>query len=70
MQLLIRIYSGKTIVLDVEETYTVLQVKEFIYDREMYPVYLQKLIFNRKYLDNSKTLKEYGMVHESFLHLV
>jgi hypothetical protein len=57
-------------VLDVKEDITVLQVKELIYDREMYHVHLQKLTFNGKYLDNSKTLKEYGMVQESYLHLV
>jgi ubiquitin C len=70
MQLLVRIFSGKTIVLDVEETYTILQIKELIYDREMIPIHLQKLMLNTKYLENSKTLKEYHMVHEMFIHLV
>ena len=70
MQIFVRLYSGRTIVLDVKEDITVLQVKELIYDREMYHVHLQKLTFNGKYLDNSKTLKEYGMVQESYLHLV
>lgn len=70
MQLFVRIYSKRTIVLDVEQNFTVLQVKELIYDREMIPSHLQKLTFNGKYLDNLNTLKEYGMSKESFLQLV
>ena len=67
MQLFVRLFSGKTIVLDVEETYTIFQIKELIYDREMFPVNLQRLMHGGKYLEDSKTLKEYNMVHETFL---
>jgi hypothetical protein len=69
MQILVRLFSRRTIVLDVLDTYDIKYIKEIIYDREMISPNLQRLTYNGKYLENNKTLAEYKMGHETFLQL-
>ena len=70
MQIFVKTLTGKHITLDVEETYTILQVKELILAKEEIPVERQRLIFAGKTLEDNKTLKEYNIKKDSTLHLV
>eukprot|EP00742_Colponemidia_sp_Colp-10_P008305 GILJ01008983.1.p1 GENE.GILJ01008983.1~~GILJ01008983.1.p1 ORF type:complete len:721 (+),score=94.77 GILJ01008983.1:204-2366(+) len=70
MQIFVKVLSGRTLVLSVEPSYTLEQLKCHIEVREGIPAELQRLIFAGKQLENQRTLAEYGVDRESTLHLV
>jgi hypothetical protein len=55
--------------LDVEDSETILSIKERIYEREGIRPDKQRLCFDSQLLDNSKTVSDYNMVKESNLYL-
>jgi hypothetical protein len=55
--------------LDVEDSETILSIKERIYEREGIRPDKQRLCFSGQLLDNAKTVSDYNMVKESNLHL-
>ena len=71
MQIFVKTLTGKTITLKVENTDTVLRVKEKIFDKENIPVYRQRLIFAGKQLFDHEILYQVPyFLGEGQLHLV
>ena len=60
----------KTIVLSVDPTDTVEEVKKCVQDAEGIPVSIQKLIFAGKALEDDYTLSDYNIQNEASLHLL
>lgn len=69
-QIHVKTLKGKTVIIEVESSETVHNVKVQIQDREGIPMDQQKLIFGGKELKNGvQTLAEYHIHNESVLHL-
>ena len=70
MQIFFKTSTGKKIILDVEPSETIMEIKEKIKDEE--DVYLenQNFFFARKQLEDDKTLEDYNIKKDSIIHLV
>jgi ubiquitin-like protein Nedd8 len=69
-QLVLKTMSGKTVVLSVPRSLTVLGVKRRIELGEGYPVSRQRLIFGGSALADDRTIGSYDIDMESTIHLV
>ncbi|KAL8516606.1 hypothetical protein ACS0TY_015029 [Phlomoides rotata] len=70
MHILVKIFTGKTITLVVQNSDTIESVKVKIQEREGIPVDVQRLIFVSRELDDGRTLAEYDIQIGSHLRLV
>ena len=66
----IKTLTGKQLELDIEETDTILNIKEKVEEKEAIAPMQQRLIFGGKQLNDERTVKESNIVSGSTLHLV
>ncbi|VDB91002.1 Bgt-21, partial [Blumeria graminis f. sp. tritici] len=66
----VRSLTGKEIVLDIESSYTVSQIKEKVEEKEGIPPVQQRLIYGGKQMADDKTAEDYKLEGGATLHLV
>lgn len=70
IQILVKIWSGKTITLDVARSNTIREVKEKICCKVRLPIYVQSIVFAGKRLEEDRNLASYDIQKHSTLHMV
>lgn len=67
---IVKTLDGTSVEIDIDEEDTIETLKYKIYQTQGISVENQRLIYDRKKLDDHKTLSDYKMKEYSFIHLV
>lgn len=70
LQIFVRTWSGKTITLDVEQRYTIKDVKDKLFQKLSIPGHHQSIVFAGKRLEDDRDLASYGVQMHSTLIMV
>ena len=70
MHLFVKTLTGKTVTVIIQPTDTILDVKQRIMEKEGVALAHQCLICAGKQLENSRSIQDCGIQHQSVLHLV
>lgn len=70
MRISVRSMEGKEIVLDVDSSLTIQDVKKLIQTKERIRSGLQRLMLGEQTLENSKTLSSYAIHENTVLYLM
>ncbi len=70
MKIYVKTLTGKTLTFYVEPSDTILKVKLKVQDEEGIPPNEQKMVFAGKVLEHDRTLADYNINAESYLHIV
>ena len=70
MQLFIKIENGTNIKLDVENSDSIENIKEKIYDQEGIAIDNQRLMFIGKQLEDDRILADYNILNDSILYII
>ncbi|XP_058068056.1 uncharacterized protein LOC131217223 [Magnolia sinica] len=70
IQIFIKMWSGKTVAIEVDPSDAVHEVMAKILNKERTPIEHHSLVFGGKRLDEERTLASYNIRKESTLHLV
>jgi len=70
MQIFVKTYAGKTIVITIEPYDTVRDLKSRILAMEGIPIEQQRLVFAYRQLEDDMTLVHYNIRNESFVHMI
>lgn len=70
IQILVKIWSGKTITLDVTRSSTIREVKEKISCKIRVPITVQSIVFAGKRLEEDRSLASYDIQKHSTLHMI
>ncbi|XVF62832.1 hypothetical protein PTKIN_Ptkin09bG0040200 [Pterospermum kingtungense] len=69
-QIFVRTWSGRTLILDVQQSTTIQDVKDKIFQKLKIPVHLQSLVFSGKRLEEHRDLASYSIEKECTLCMV
>ncbi|KAG2259056.1 hypothetical protein Bca52824_078350 [Brassica carinata] len=70
IHIFIKIFTGKTLTLEVESSDTTCKVKEKIQDKEGIPTYQQMLVFEEEMVEDCSPLAIYNIQKNSTLHMI